>query len=345
MKTLKKFIITILSALFLISITCAEEVKMPIDEGEKVANPPVSLQLEYKFKVGEDRRYDMVVIGEGSVQLPGQKEKSKLESRTDLTFIQHVAAHVPKDGIWRMEWDMIKGVLNLPEFGNITLTIPSLEFEMDKYGKISKVTGLEDPAGAPGLPQQDNMAKTLGQLTSLGFPEKELKVGDIWEREYKIEIKDQEPVVMKTKSKLLGYEVMDKADCAIIVTTYETPFKLTDKPASDEESKPAGAGDAKEKEKEKPAVLTGIEKGDFTVHFAYTEGKIMRTNGILEVTADLEGKEASAVEIPIPKDASPEVAAELKAENERAKHDISVKYTMTSVFNPKMPESAVEKTK
>jgi hypothetical protein len=247
-----------------------------------------------------------------------------------------------------MEWDMIKGVLSLPEFGNITLTIPSLEFEMDKYGKISKVTGLEDLAVAPGLPQQDNMAKTLGQLTSLGFPEKSLKVGDTWEQEYKIEVKNQEPVVMKTKSKLLGYEVMDKADCAIIVTTYETPFKLTDKPAGDEESKPAepaGAVDAKEKEKEKPAVLTGIEKGELTVHFAYTEGKIMRTNGIIEVTADLEGKEASAVETPIPKDASPEVAAELKAEDERAKHDISIKYTMTSVFNPKMPESAVEKTK
>lgn len=342
---MKRLTITILSVLFLTSIVLAEEIKIPIDEGGKVANPPESLQLEYKFKVGEYRRYDMVMIGEGHVLLPGQKEKSKLEARSEFTFAQHCDAYVPKDGIWRMEWDMIRGVLNLPEFGEITLTIPSLQFEMDKYGKINKVTGLEELAVAPGLPQQDSMAKTLEQLTALGFPRKELKVGDTWEREYKIEIKDQEPVLMKTTSKLLGYEIMDEADCAIIVTTYETPFKLTDKPAADEESKPAGAGDATETDKETPTVLTGVEKGEFTVHFAYTEGKIMRTDGILEVTADPEGKKASAIEIPIPKDASPEVAAELKAENLKAKHDISIKYTMTSVFNPKMPETAVEKPK
>ena len=337
---MKKPIITILSVLLLASFALAAEVKIPIDEGGKVANPPESLQLEYKYKVGEYRRYDMLILGKGSVQLPGQKEKSKLETSSDLTFAQHVEAYVPKDGIWRMEWDMIKGVLNLPEFGDITLTIPSLQFEMDRYGKISKVTGFEDLAVTPGLPKQDSMAKTLGQLTSLGFPKKELKVGDTWDQEFKIEIKDQDPVVMKTTSKLLGYEVMDKADCAIIQTTYETPFKLADKPKAADEPKVAGDAD---KPEEKPTVLVGTEKGDFVMHFAYTEGRIVRTEGTSEITADLEGKKISAVETPIPKDASPEAAAELKAEEEQAKHDVSIKYTMTSVYNPKMPESAVER--
>lgn len=339
---MRRLIIPMLGILSLALAVCAEEVKIPIDEGGKVANPPESLQLEYKFKVGEYRRYDMIIIGEGSLQLPGQKEKSELETRSELTFVQHVKAYVPKEGIWRMEWDMIRGALNLPEFGEITLTIPSLQFEMDKYGKISKIKGFEDLAVTPGLPKQDSMAKTLGQLTSLGFPKKELKVGDTWEQEFKIEIKDQDPVAMKTTSKLLGYEVMDKADCAIIQTTYETPFKLADKPEADDESNPGVAADT-DKPEEKPAVLVGIEKGDFVMHFAYTEGRIVRTNGNVEITADLEGKKIPTVETPMPRDITPEAAAELKAEEEQSKHDISIKYTMTSVFNPKMSETAVEK--
>ncbi len=334
----------ILILVVLLGLACgafAQEATLPINEGGKVANPPKSLQLEYRFQVGEYRRYDMVIIGEGFLQLPGQTEKSKLETRTELTFMQHVEAFVPKDGVWRMEWDMIRGALTLPEFGEITLTIPSLQYEMDKYGAISKVKGLEELAVAPGLPQQESMAKSLGQLTSVGFPKKELKLGDTWEQEYQIEVQDQEPITVKTTSKLLDYEILDGVNCAKILTTYETPFRLSDKKKDAEEKpKPGGAEDASA---EKPVVLVGSEKGEFCTHFAYGDGKIMRISGTLEITADLEGKEPVAVNIEPPSTATPEEAARMKQEQEMLKHDVSIKYTMTSVFNPKMPDSAVER--
>lgn len=335
-----KRLIPILCILLLASFALAEEVTIPVDEGGAVKNPPKELQLEYKFKVGEYRRYDMVMIGEGMVQLPGQNEKSKLETRTELTFAQHAKAFVPKDEVWRMEWDMIRGALTLPDFGEITLTIPSLQFEMDKYGAISKMTGLESMAVTPGLPKDETMAKALGRLTSFGFPRKLLKVGDTWQQEFKIEIADQEPVVVKATSKLVEYEVMEAADCAKIVTTYEAPFKLTAK-KPDEPSKSAGSGDSAGEEK--PTSISGIEKGEFCMHFAYAEGRIMRVSGTVETTADLDGKKSAAAETSVPVGTDPETASNLKAQAEMAKHDVSIKYTMTSVYNPKMPESAVEK--
>lgn len=330
---MKKPAIIILAILFLACTALAQEVRPPADEGGKVANPPESLQLEYKFKTGEYRRYDMTIIGEGILKLPGQTEISKMESRSELTFIQHVKAHLPKEGIWRMELDMIRGDLTIPEFGAITLTIPSLQFEMDKYGKISKVTGLDELAIAPGLPQQGGMAKCLEQLLSLGFPQRELKAGDSWEQEYTVQVDGQDPVSVKTTSRLLGYEALDGADCAKILTSYETPFKLSDKNTGEDESR------------NQPVILTGTEKGEFCMHFAYGEGRIMRLSGATEITADLEGRKVSTIEPVVPGDTHPETAAEIRTQVERLKHDISMKFTMTSVYNPKMPESAVERKK
>ncbi len=324
---------------FLATGLSAQDAPIPADEGGKVKNPPKELQLEYKFKVGEYRRYDMVIIGEGMVRLPGQTERSTFEARTEFTFAQHAKAFVPKDEIWRMEWDMIRGALTIPEFGEMTLTVPSLTFEMDKYGAISKMTGLDDLAVAPGLPKQDSMGKALGQLTSFGFPKKALKEGDTWEQEFKVEIPGQEPVQIKTTSRLAGFEVLEGSNCAKIVTTYETPFKLTETKPEPQGSSGAGGG-----KDQKPKSLSGTEKAEFCMHFAYDEGRIMRVSGTLSVTADLAGKEPVVTdEIALPKDIDPEKEAQIRAEQELAKHDVSIKYTMTSVYNPKMPESAVEK--
>ena len=336
-----KRLIPILCILLLTSALAAQEIQDPPDSSGKVKNPPKELQLEYKFKVGEYRRYDMVIIGEGAVRLPGQSERSKFEARTEFTFAQHAKAFAPKDGIWRMEWDMIRGALTLPEFGEMTLTVPSLTFEMDKYGTISKVSGLEDLAITPGLPKEDSMGKALGQLTSFGFPKKALKIGDTWEQEFRVEIPGQDPVPIKTTSKLIDFEIMEGSNCAKIVTTYETPFKLTENKPDSEPQISHGAGDDGA---ERPKSLSGIEKGEYCMHFAYDEGRIMRISGTLSVTADLDGKKPVAdTDIPLPKDINPETEAQIKAQAEMAKHDVSIKYTMTSVYNPKMPESAVEK--
>ncbi len=342
MKTRSIFYITCL--LMLACTTFAQEAQVLAEEGGKVKNPPESLQLEYKFKVGEYRRYDMSIIGEGVARLPGQTEQTRLETRTDLVFAQHAESYDSKTELWHMEWDMINGVLTLPEFGDITLTIPSLTFEMDKAGNISKVKGLDDLAVTPVLAKQDSMVKALGQLTSFGFPKKPVKVGDIWKQEYRIEVTDQEPVLVKTVSEIAGYEVMEGADCAKIVTKYETPFKLKSKAAAADPQKSQGADDAAKEQK--TASIAGVEKGEFCMHFDYEQGRVMRISGTVTVMADMDDKEAVAESRSSSKaEPTSEEEAERQAKIEMLKHDVGLKYTMTSVFNPKMPVTAVEKPK
>jgi len=332
--------LTVVSAFLLLSSAAlAVDAQTSADEGGAVASPPESLRLEYKFKPGEYQRYDMTIIGKGSFRLAGQTEKSKLETRSELTFLQHAKAESPEGGPWTMEWHMIRGALTLPDFGEITLTIPSLRFEMDKAGKVSKLSGLEELAVSADSQGQQEMSKTLTQLISTGFPDRELKAGDTWEHEYKIELPGQDPITAKATSRLEGFEVLDSADCAKITTSYETPFKL--KPGNSPEGEPNAAAAAEVDAR----VLSGTERGEFYMHFAYEEGRIARVSGTVEITADLGAKRIDASEAAAPADTHPEVAEQFKKEQELLAHDVGMRFTMTSVYNPKLPGSALQEEK
>jgi len=343
-----------------LSPVSAQRVELLIDEGNKVTNPPEVVNLQYKFELGELRRYDITVTGDGLVKLPGQDEQAKLLSYTTLTFIQHAKSFVESDGVWKMEWDMISGTMNLPEFGDICLTIPPVDLEMDKYGAVRSMKGLEDFPVSPGLPQSKVLGDILGQMKSLGFPHKGLRLGDQWEDKYTVKVPDQEPVNVKTVSKLVEFEHIQKWDCVKIQTTYETPFtlKVTLEPEPVAASeKPVPGGDDKSSPaatEQTPITLKGQEKGEFWTYFAYGEGKLIQTYGSMELSADIEGapstdtaaktetkpRETQAAPPKDDKNSGAPPAPDLLTE--RPKHDLYVKYEMVSKFNPQIPESMEE---
>jgi len=343
MRHLHRILLPVCFVLLACSPTCAERVEIVVDDSSRVENPPESLQLEYKYSVGEIRRYDMTIIGEGAVRLPGQKDKAKLESHSDLTFTQHVTAYVPADGIWRIDWDMIKGVMSIPEFGDMVLTIPSLELEIDKYGAIRKMKGLDQLAVAPGLPQQSAMGDILSQLKFPGFPQKAVRLNDTWDNDYTIQIPDQDPVKIKATSKLVGFERVDEKDCAKITSTYEAPFKLQLGKSSEKDGSGGGGTGSAD-----PLVLVGKEKGECFTYFVYGEGKILQSYATIELTADSqsgskppEEKPAASAEKP-PTD---EASAEKQEREERLRHDLGLKFTVVSHYNTKLPETATERKK
>lgn len=161
----------------------AQRIELLKEEGGAVENPPESLQLEYKFKVGDVRKYDINIDGEGMMRLPGQEEQSKFEARTTMRVVQKVSKQLSSNEGWRIEWDTIKATLLLPEFGEIFMTLPHIEYEIDKYGKVRKLSGLDELAICPGLPQQKTLGNVLSQLPFGGFPRKKLslmKLGKIY---------------------------------------------------------------------------------------------------------------------------------------------------------------------
>jgi len=348
--------------LVVLSPVTAQRVELLIDEGDKIKNPPEVVSLQYKFEPGELRRYDITVTGEGLVKLPGQTERAKLQSYTTMTFIQHAKSFSDADGTWKMEWDMISGTMDIPEFGMILLTVPPVDFEMDKYGAVRKIKGLDNLPVSPGLPQSKAVGDILAQLKFVGFPHKALRVDDEWNDKYTVKVPDQDAVTITSTSKVVGFEHIRTWDCVKIHTTYETPFTLKvplePQPAASSEGKAVPGGDEKSPsataETTKPVTLKGTEKGEFWTYFAYAEGKLIQTFGSIELTADAEG--APSTDTPAKPESKPpqppaQTAMDVKASHappaadvqvEQPKHDLYVKYQTISKFNAKLPESMEE---
>lgn len=324
----------------------AAQIDWEIANLEKVAQPPQSVALEYKFPEGESRRYDVTVAGVGVLKLPGQTSETRLQTNSDLTFVEQVMPKPLQDGIWRISRKLVKGEMTLPDFGKLPVSAPALEIEMDKYGAVRTIKGLDQLSSTFGLPSDKAMADILTQTKSVGFPKKDLKVNDTWTDQYAVQLANQKSVAITATSVLAGFDRILKTDCATIVTKYEAPFSFAldatdEKPAGDQ--KDASAPDAK------PKVFAGTEKGEFRTYFSYSDGKIMQSYGTIELTADLDTgtkTETKAADDKPAAPAAPAAASDAKpasapaTSTEIAKHDLSVTYYITSLYNPEPAKDA-----
>lgn len=293
---------------------------------EKIDNPPASVNLEYKFKVGEMRRYNMTIDGMGVFALPKDSDETKLETHTNLCVIQHATAYLPKEQIWKLELDVVKATMKIPDFGETLLTFPPIDLEVDKYGRVQQIKGLEDFVATSAQTKDKTIGNIIGQLKFLGFPQKELRVGDTWEQEYSIEALDQSMTV-KATSKLVGFEHVDGKDCAKIETKYDVPFKFEMK----KNKEASGEGDASTGASKR--FLIGTENVERITHFAYDEGKIIYTQATIALVADIQMENSTS-------DAS---SALQKKDSTSEWHDLDVKYTIVSKFDPELPINLEEK--
>ncbi|HET6456756.1 MAG TPA: hypothetical protein VFI02_20330 [Armatimonadota bacterium] len=340
MKHLSRILLLVLILLLALPLW-AQRVELLIDEGAAVRNPPESLELQYKFEDKEIRRYDVTITGSGVIKLPSQSDYAKVESRTTLTYVQHAKSQDLTTGVWKMEWDVINGQMIIPEFGSMEITVPPIDLEMDKYGHVSNIKGLDDLGVTPGLTQGKLLADITNQLKSTGFPSHPIKVGDKWEDKFTVELPDQKPIPVASTSDFMEFERVNNFDCAKIHTTYEIPFTLKMKPET--EPKPAqGAGDLAKPTsaspvEDKPSVISGTEKGEFWTHFAYKEGKIIQSFGTIELVADItKGEPSKDVKPAAEKEPAPDPALG-EPPPKPPSHDLEVKYQTVSKFNAQKP--------
>lgn len=269
-------------ALLLCVSTMAAEVKPPlpaqkapiaIDEGGKVSNPPEELQISYKFEDGQTNRYQVRIVNRGAYRLLGSKKEQTLDTVTEMVFRQTIKA--AEDGLYKVEWALLSGVVKIPEFGESNITLPELVYTMDERGSVKKVTGLEKLALLPGKPQQKSLATIFGQMSFQGFPKNAVKVGDEWTRDYNAAV-GEDKLAAKVKSKLVGYEKCDGYDCAKIETKYDYPVKyeIVDKVN----------GKLK---------LEGNESGVINTRFAYVQGKMIRSEADIKTDAKVTKADGS----------------------------------------------------
>lgn len=321
MKSLKLVQISMCLLLLCLGCAWADKIDWEIANAEKVANPPKSVALEYKFTENEARRYDVTLAGEGMIKLPGQDQEAKLQTNTELTFVDQVMPKTTSDEVWHVRRKLTKGEMTIPEFGKLPVAAPQLEIDMDKYGAVRGIKGLDQLSSTFGLPTDKGLAEILSQLKFVGFPKNDLKVNDTWNEDYSVQLAGQKPVTIKVTSTLTGFDRVLKTDCATILTKYEAPFSFslgaTDEKSPDDGKTPKDTASAKSS-----GVLVGTEKGEFRTYFSYTEGKIVQSYGKIELTADLNTGEK-------PAEATPATKAD-----EQPKHALDVRYYVSSIVNP-----------
>lgn len=232
----------------------------------KVENPPEKLQIAYKLVDGQVNRYQVQVTSKGTYRLLNSKKEQTLDTVTDMQFRQSVKA--AEEGLYKVQWSLQSGAVTMPKFGVSDITLPDMVYTMDDSGVVTKVTGIEKLALLPGKPQQKSLATMFGQMSFQGFPKKALKVGDEWTKEYTVAIGENEKITAKTTSKLVGYEKCDGFDCAKIETKYDYPIKL----------------DIVDKANGKLR-LEGRESAVINTRFAYTQGKMIRTEAEIKTDA------------------------------------------------------------
>lgn len=275
----RRFLLQILMALILCVPALAQKAEQPqpaaqppaavkqpaIAEGGRVENPPEKLNLAYKFQEGQSNRYQVQMMNQGNYRLLNQKKEVELSTVTEMFFRQRVKGE--EDGLFKVEWAMLSGTVRIPGFGESVITVPEMTYTMDERGGVKKISGLEKMAALPGKPQQKTLAALLAQLRFQGFPREAVKMGDEWSREYPLESPEGDKLTVRTTSKLLDYEKCDGYDCAKIRTKYDYPIKLV--------------VDDKDHGKLR---LEGKESGEIVTHFAFKEGKMVRSEG--DITAD-----------------------------------------------------------
>ena len=245
-----------------------------IDEGGKVPDAPEQIQLSYRFEKGQTNRYQVQILNRGSYRLLNSKKEQSLNTNTEMYFRQYVKS--VQDGLYDVQWELLSGVVNIPDFGQSTITIPELTYTMDESGTVKKVSGLEHLALLPGKPEQKTLATIFGRLSFKGFPKEAVKVGDEWTMDYSVPVGDKDKISAKVTSKLVGYEKCDGYNCATIETKYDYPvsYEITEKT------------DGKLK-------LEGSESGEITTHFAYIEGKMIRSEAFVKTDAKVAKADGS----------------------------------------------------
>lgn len=212
-----------------------------------------TVKLAYAAKVGETLRYKTVYDIVGSTTVPG-KGVVPMNMHMETIIAQKVTEVESNDTV------VIETTYESATVKADGKEIPfpyedkSFTIVMTKQGKILEVRGLEKLS--LGAINENDYKKMMQELQP-EFPDKELRIGDTWSIEKKIEL--PQGFLEITASSVLGdFKNIEGFRCAIINTEFSIPLTM---------------------QEEKQGIkikMSGEEEGTGTTYFAVKEGKLVK---------------------------------------------------------------------
>jgi hypothetical protein len=197
--------------------------------------PASALQLRYKFKPGSTTTYRVMVASAALAQIPVAPEPVKMQFSLELKTVQKVLS-LSRSGVADLEWTNSAGTMKMTAMGRSNsskLPREVTRLKLTDRGKLlsyraQPASGGQAPVAAPaGGPIGMEGADPMRALAGLNFPDRDLKPGDTWAAESKVDMGNGQSVVMKIASKFEALTSYKGRKCARITTAFEMPMDAT----------------------------------------------------------------------------------------------------------------------
>jgi hypothetical protein len=239
-----------------------------------------AIQLRYKFRKGDVSTYRTMVAAAGQSQSPFATGPMKMQMSVDVLSTQRVLSVAP-NGTAQIESRNLSGTMRMTTSGKTeTSKVPAEKtiYTLTDRGRLLRYrdlatekkaadgatqpggAGSADGAGAAGTENTD----PLKALYGLNFPARDLKPGETWNAESKVDIGPGRSVVVKIASRFLAVITFQGRRCAKILTAFEMPM-----------APPGGAGEAEGVSMTSDGKITG----QLTSFFDIEEGREVYTDG------------------------------------------------------------------
>lgn len=232
-----------------------------------------AIQLRYKFRKGDVSTYRTMLAAAGQSQSPFATAPIKMQMTVDVLSTQRVLSVSP-DGTAQIEAKNASGSTRMTVSGKTeTSKVPPEKtiYTLTDRGRLlryreqgARTAAASPPAGPEaGGVGMDN-TDPLKALYGLNFPARDLKPGETWNAESKVDIGPGQSVMVKIASRFLAMTTFQGRRCAKILTAFEMPM-----------APPMGAGEAEGVSMTSDGKVTG----QITSFFDVEEGREVYSDG------------------------------------------------------------------
>lgn len=185
-----------------------------------------AVQLKYAPQAGTTMRYELTFDSVSSIEVAGQAQTVPAKGKIEYS---EEAKERKENGNTVVVMTFANGAVKAELMGqpiDVPLNLPVIQAEMSPAGQIVKTEILQPaPATVPqGFGGQGlDLNQFFGQMSSMGFPDKDVNVGESWETESTVNLPGGKPIVIKAKSTLKSVSEVEGVKCAEVLTEASFP--------------------------------------------------------------------------------------------------------------------------
>jgi hypothetical protein len=193
-------------------------------------SPAMAVQFRYKFKPGSKATYRVMIAAGALAQTPLAPETMKMQFSMDMRTIQKVVG-ISRSGVADLEWTNTTGTMKMTAMGRTTANKTPREvsrLKLTDRGKLLSYKTKTDGEPAAEAPAGFDQADPMRALAGLNFPDRDLRPGDTWATESKVDLGNGQSMVMKIASRFVALVDYKGRKCAKITTAFEMPMDPTE---------------------------------------------------------------------------------------------------------------------